>query len=64
VEAAFLAGYRHALEQYAWWKDGEQLVGVGRFRLSDVMKAAPEECREAYKSFLDKQKVRHDGTDE
>ncbi len=64
VEAAFLAGYRHGLEQYAWWKDGEQLVGTGRVRLSDAMKAAPDDCLVAYKYFLSQQKVRHDGVDE
>lgn len=25
---AYIAGYKHALWLWAWWKDGEQMVGT------------------------------------
>ena len=58
VEAAYLEGYRKGMEAYAWWKDGEQLLGNGRVRLSDALKRAPDDARELYRSFLDGQRVR------
>ncbi len=58
VEAAYLEGYRKGMEAYAWWKDGEQLLGNGRVRLADAMKSAPDDARELYKRFLDGQRER------
>jgi hypothetical protein len=58
VEAAYLEGYRVGMEAYAWWKDGEQLLGNGRIRLADAMKNAPDDAREHYKRFLEKQRER------
>ena len=60
VEAAYLEGYRKGMEAYAWWKDGEQLLGNGRVRWSDAVKNAPDEAREHYKRFLDGQRARFD----
>lgn len=60
VEAAYLEGYRRGMEDYAWWKDGEQLLGNGRVRLSDAMKNAPDDAREHYRRFLEKQRARFD----
>ena len=63
VEQAFLAGYRHGVESLAVWKSGAQLVGTMGLPLSDVLKAAPEDCRDAYRIFLERQQVRHDGVE-
>ncbi len=30
-------GWRHALEAFAWWKDGMQFVGIGRLTLHEAV---------------------------
>ena len=61
VEEAFLAGYRHGVESYAVWRNGAQLVGALERPISEVMKRAPEDCRDVYRMFLEKAQHRHDG---
>ena len=60
VEAAYLEGFRKGMEAYAWWKDGEQLLGNGRVRLADAQKSAADDAREHYRRFLDGQRERFD----
>lgn len=61
VEAAFLAGYRHGVESFAVWRQGAQLVGALERPISEVYKRAPDDCKDAYRMFLQRQQVRHDG---
>jgi hypothetical protein len=62
VEAAYLAGYRHGVTSFAFWKGGQQFCGnSSHIRLADVLREAPTDCREGYESFLRGQQVRHDG---
>lgn len=60
LEQAYLEGWRKGVESYAWWKDGQQLVGSGIVRLSDALKAAPQEAQDYYRSFLERQREKHD----
>lgn len=63
VEEAFLAGYRHGVEQFATWRSGEQLVGARLLPMRDVMRTAKEDCTDAYRSFLERRKRLHDKID-
>lgn len=63
VEQAFLAGYRHGVESFAIWRGGMQLVGCLERPLSEVFKHAPEDCKDAYRLYLEKQQEKHDGVE-
>ena len=41
----WLTGFREALKQYAWWKDGVQYVGSCSTTLQQALQAAEEELR-------------------
>ena len=38
LERIYKQGYKDAVANYAVWKDGDQLVGVGQKLLSDVLR--------------------------
>ena len=61
VEDAFLAGYRHGVESFSVWRAGAQVVGTLERSLSEVFRRAPDDCREAYRMFLQSKQKRHDG---
>lgn len=61
VEQAFLAGYRHGVENFAIWRSGERLVGALQRPIGEVLKKAPDDCRDAYRMFLESHQKRHDG---
>lgn len=58
IEAAFLAGYREGVTAYAWWKNGEQMVGTCGHRLAPALRAAEENAKPAFDLFLEKQRGR------
>lgn len=60
VEQAFLAGYRHGVESYAVWRDGQQLVGCLERPMGEVFRRAPEDCKDAYRMFLNQHRRRDD----
>lgn len=37
------AGYRAALHDYAWWKDGQQYVGSGTRTLAQALEKAEQQ---------------------
>lgn len=57
LEQAYVEGWRRGVEAYAVWKDGQQLVGMGRYCLSDAQKAAPEDAKPLFELWLEKQRA-------
>lgn len=61
LEAAYVDGWRKGVEAYAVWKDGRQLVGMGRISLGDAQKAAPEDAKPFFEMFMQRQRRTFDG---
>lgn len=61
IEDAFVMGWRKGVEAYAVWKDGQQLVGIGRFTLSDAQKSAAEDAKPFFEQFMSHQRAVFDG---
>lgn len=56
LQQAYVEGWRKGVEAYAVWKDGRQLVGMGRFSLGDAQKSAPEDAQPLFEIWLRKQR--------
>ncbi len=53
VNAAYVAGYREALQTWAFWKDGGQYVGNStQTPLSEVMRSAPSDVAVPFTRWL------------
>lgn len=57
LEQAYIDGWRQGVEMYAVWQNGRQLVGMGRLMLSEAQKAAPEEAKPYFDSWLERQRA-------
>jgi hypothetical protein len=56
LESAYIEGFRKGVEAYAWWKDGEQFVGSGRYSLSDARKSSAEDAKPMFDTWLERQR--------